>query len=346
MRIQNGFRAGLAGTLGVGLGLFILTSIVSLSTILTYIGAALFLALGLEPAIAFLVRRKLPRWAALVIVLVAGLAVLAFLLWMIVPTVASQSAQLANQVTTFVDKGQYRQWFAALQHQLPGIDFNEALKQGITYLQKNAASIGGGVLKAGIGIVSGLFGLLIVLILTLYFTISLNAIKRATFQLVPASKRAGFADITEQITDEVGKYVMGQVALALCNGILSAVVLSVIGAPFPLLLAAVAFLFALIPLVGTVSASVVIVLACLTLASPLTALIAAIWYLLYMQVEAYVLSPWIMNRAVSVPGALVVIAALAGGTLMGILGALVAIPVAASILLIVKQVVVPRQDRL
>jgi predicted PurR-regulated permease PerM len=91
---------------------------------------------------------------------------------------------------------------------------------------------------------------------------------------------------------------------------------------------------------------VLIVLLSLLLASPLTALVAAIWYVIYMQVEAYVLSPNIMNRAVSVPGAVVVIAALAGGSLLGILGALIAIPVAASILLIIKQVVIPRQNEL
>ena len=69
----------------------------------------------------------------------------------------------------------------------------------------------------------------------------------------------------------------------------------------------------------------------------------AIYYLVYMQVEAYVLSPNIMNRAVKVPGVIVVIAALVGGTLLGILGALIAIPVAAAVLLIIDQVVVPRQ---
>ena len=75
-------------------------------------------------------------------------------------------------------------------------------------------------------------------------------------------------------------------------------------------------------------------------------IVVGIWYLVYMQVEAYVLSPNIMNRAVKIPGAVVVVAALAGGTLLGILGALIAIPVAASILLIVKQVIVPRQNEL
>ncbi len=75
-------------------------------------------------------------------------------------------------------------------------------------------------------------------------------------------------------------------------------------------------------------------------------LLVGIWYLIYMQVEAYVISPNVMNRAVKVPGVVVVVAALAGGTLLGILGALIAVPVAAAILLIIKQVIIPRQNAL
>jgi len=346
VKIQNAFRVGLVGTLGVGLGVLILTSVVALSTILTYIGAALFIALGIEPIVAFLERRKLPRWAALLIVLAALLGFLALLIWMIVPIIIDQSTQLVKEVTRFVNSGKAVDWYEGLKDQFPAIDFDGALQQAWDYVQKNVGGITGGIVQAGVGIISGFFGVVIVLILTLYFVASLNNIKRATYQLVPASQRARFSDLAEQISDSVGKYVIGQVALALCNGILSAIFLTIIGAPFPFLLAVIAFMFSLIPLVGTITGSVIIVLLSLLLASPLTALVAAIWYVIYMQIEAYVLSPNIMNRAVSVPGAVVVIAALAGGSLLGILGALIAIPVAASMLLIIKQVVIPRQNEL
>ncbi|MBN9180465.1 MAG: AI-2E family transporter, partial [Microbacterium sp.] len=159
-------------------------------------------------------------------------------------------------------------------------------------------------------------------------------------------KRSRFIDLAEQITDSVGYYVMGQVSLGIINGVLSAIFLSIIHAPFPAVLAVIAFFFSLIPLVGTLTGSVIIVLTCLIpgLGSPTTALIAGIYYFIYMQVEAYVISPRIMNRAVSIPGAVVVIAALAGGSLLGLLGALIAIPVAASILILYRQVVIPRQN--
>ena len=116
-----------------------------------------------------------------------------------------------------------------------------------------------------------------------------------------------------------------------------------LGLPFPALMAVVAFCITLIPLVGSVLYwGIATVVALFT--NPITALIFAALYLIYMQLEAYVLTPRVMNRAISVPGSLVVIGALVGGTLLGLLGALVAIPITASILLIIKQVVIPRQD--
>jgi len=121
------------------------------------------------------------------------------------------------------------------------------------------------------------------------------------------------------------------------------VFLSIMGFKFALVLAFMNFLLSLIPLVGTLSGSVIVTVIGLSM-SPTTALIVGIYYVVYMQIEAYVISPRVMSKAVAVPGALVVVAALAGGTLLGVLGALVAIPVAASVMLILKQVVVPRQD--
>ncbi len=120
--------------------------------------------------------------------------------------------------------------------------------------------------------------------------------------------------------------------------------MSIIGVPFAAVLAVVVFGLALIPLVGALSATVLVSLVTL-FDSPTKALIVLIYYLIYMQIEAYVLTPRIMNRVVSVPGAFVVIGALTGGTLLGPMGALIAIPVTASLLMIMKQVWYPLQDK-
>ncbi|GAA1691768.1 AI-2E family transporter [Microbacterium sediminicola] len=352
MKIQSPFRTAFLATLGVGLGLLLISSVQSLSSILLYVGTALFLALGLEPMVSWLVRHRLPRWSAVLVTILILLAVFAGVMLMILPIIIDQISQFVAAVTRIFQNPSWpdelKDWltsvfptlrvddiFAYIEEWLAGLDFASI-----------GGSIGGSVIVLGASIAAGLFGAFIVLILTIYFTASIPSLKKAVYQVVPASRRSRFVDLSEQITDSVGYYVIGQVTLGLINGTLSAIFLSIIGAPFPAVLAVVALLFSLIPLVGTLTGSTIIVLACLIpgLGSPTTALIAAIYYLIYMQVEAYVISPRIMSRAVRIPGAVVVVAALAGGALLGLLGALIAIPVAASIMLIYREVLIPRQN--
>lgn len=356
MKIHNPFRVALVATLGVGLGLLLIGSIQTLSTILLYVGTALFLSLGLEPVVSWLERRKLPRWAAVLITILAVLAAFAGIILMIVPIIVQQIGQLVAEIQKLAEDGIFDDPVGGIQDWLHAVFPTLNVDDVWAYVEDWYASldigaiggeIGGGIIAVVGSIIGGFGGAFIILILTIYFTASTPNLKRAVYQLVPASKRARFIDLGEQITDSVGYYVIGQVSLGVINGVLSAILLTIIGAPFPAVLAVIAFFFSLIPLVGTLTGSTIIVLTCLIpgLGTPATApIIAAIYYLIYMQIEAYIISPRIMGRAVAVPGAVVVIAALAGGSLLGLLGALVAIPVAASILIIYRQVVIPRQN--
>ncbi len=351
MKIHNAFRLGIFGGLGVLVAVLIGGAFTSLATILTYIGAAFFIALGLDPLVSWLESKKWPRWAAILTVLVGVLGMFVGLVFAIIPVVIEQSTKLITQITDYVNTiSSFDDFFAQVQSFIPVeiFDVRAAAEDALAYITNpdNLAQIGGGVFQVGISIATGVFGAIIILILTLYFTASISNIKRAAYRLVPRSKREQFIHISEQVAQAVGRYVVGQVTLALINGALSFIFLSIIGAAYPALFAFIAFLFSLVPLVGTLSGSILIVLTQLLVnpESISTVIVAAIYYLVYMQVEAYLLSPNIMNRAVKVPGVVVVIAALIGGTLLGILGALIAIPVAASILIIIDQVVVPKLD--
>jgi predicted PurR-regulated permease PerM len=340
-------------TLGVGLGILLISSVQTLSTVLLYLGTALFLSLGLDPLVSFLERRRLPRWLAVVVTILAVLGVFVGIVLIILPVLVDQISQLIAQISAIVQRGNLipdlKEW---MQATFPNLLVDDVFTYVTDWLTTNLTEIGGsigqGVLVASGAVLSGLFGAFIVLILTIYLTASTPSLKRAVYQLAPASKRDRFIDLAEQITDSVGYYVMGQVSQGVINGVLSAIYLSIIQAPFPAVLAVVAFFFSLIPLVGTLTGSTIIVLVCLLpgLGSPGTAIAAAIYYLIYMQIEAYIISPRIMSRAVSVPGAVVVVAALAGGSLLGLLGALIAIPVAASILILYRQVLIPRMNEL
>jgi predicted PurR-regulated permease PerM len=353
MKLHSPFRTALLATLGVGLGLLLIGSIQNLQTILLYVGTALFLSLGLDPIVAWLERRKLPRWAAVLVTILGVLAVFAGIILMVVPIIVQQIGQLVAAIQKLAEDGMFDDPVGEIQNWLhtvfPALDVDEVwayIEDWYASLDVGAigSEVGGSIITIIGALIAGFAGAFIVLILTIYFTASTPSLKRSVYQLVPASKRARFMDLGEQITDSVGYYVIGQVTLGLINGVLSAIFLSIIKAPFPAVLAVIAFFFSLIPLVGTLTGSIIIVLTCLVVGSPTTALIAGIYYLIYMQIEAYIISPRIMGRAVSVPGAVVVIAALAGGSLLGLLGALVAIPVAASILILYRQVVIPRQN--
>lgn len=353
MKIQNAFRLGLFGGLGVLVAVAIGGGFTVLGPIITYVGAALFLALGIDPAVSWLERHKLPRWLAILIVLVGILAVFAGLVLAIIPVIADQVGNLIAQapdiVNAIADEQAIKGWWEA---NLSWLAYDDVRQNVLDFFNDNLENITTGVFTTVLTIATGAFGGVIVLILTLYFVASLSSIKRGLYQLIPATKREKFIDIAEQISDSVGKYVRGQVLLGLANGILTLAFMWLLGLilgdpiEYSALFAFLAFLFSLIPLVGTISGAVLITLSIWLFEGWPAVLIVAIYYLIYMQLEAYVLSPTIMKRAVKVPGVVVVVAALAGGTLLGILGALIAIPVAASILLIINQVIVPRQNEL
>ena len=356
MKIQNPFRTALLAGLGVLVAILIGQAVGNLATILTYVGAAVFLALGLDPLVTWLEKHRVKRPIAILIALVGVLGIFAGLVFALIPVIVEQVTNLVKQISDTVPRILDGTLLEGVKENLPWLPVDDLLDQFNAWItdKDTIALISNGVLQGTVSVASGVFGVIIVMILVIYFTASLGSIKRGAYQLVPASKRPQFVDLSEQISDSVGRYVIGQITLALCNGIASFLLLTFI---FPIfvgeikyaaLLAFIAFLGSLIPLVGTLSASVVIVLSVFLFNDfrLLPLIVVGAWYLIYMQVEAYVLNPRIMARAVKVPGVVVVIAALVGGTLLGILGALIAIPVAAAVQLIIREVVVPRQNEL
>ena len=335
-----GFLVTFGGLTALALG----AAISSLVTIWIYIAFALFAALGLDPIVRRLERHGTKRTWAIVIVYFAFAVVLVGVLWLIIPTVVSQVAQFVKDLPTMVSSFQRTDLYAWLHDQF-GTQVPELLAEVQKFLTNpaNIATIGGGVLQTGITIGTSISGFIIIVVLSLYFLATLPEMKQAFYRMVPARNRPLTSELTEEITESVGGYLGGMVILAFFNAVVTFILYSVLGLPFTALMAVVSFCLTIIPLVGTVLfwgvASVVALFA-----NPLSALIFAAAYLVYMQIEAYVLTPRVMNKAISVPGSLVVIGALVGGTLMGLLGALVAIPVTASILLIIKKVFIPKQD--
>ncbi len=351
------FRLGFIGALGVTAALAVVNSFAEASQVVTLVFAALFLALGLDPFVTLLERRGMSRGVAVTVTFVLLLLVTAGFFATIIPVVVEQTTSLATEVPDYVVQIQDSSWAQRLDREYDIFDrLNTELENRLSS-GDTAQTIFGGVLGAGRAVATGLFGFFTVLILTLYFLVSLRQIRRALYRLVPATNRVRFEEIATEAQRRVGGYVAGQLGIAALNATLSFIVMLSLDVRYAAALAFAVGVLGLIPLVG---ATLGAVLACsITALSTFAdatadatwwtvlgdAIILAIWFIIYQQVENYVIAPRIFARSVAVPGTVAVVAALIGGSLLGLLGALVAVPLAAVVLLVIQEVVVPHQDR-
>lgn len=345
LKVSNPFLIGLFGGLGVLTALLLGGAVATLANVITYIFAAIFLALGLDPLVSALERFKFPRPLAVLTVVAGLLGLLGVLIWTLVPTLITESTRFLETAPQLIQDITQLPFVVKLDNQLGGA-ISSALSNVGVFLadSSNWPTMVGGVVQVGINLFNGAFGFIIVIVLTVFFVASLESIKTSLSKLVPKSKRARYLKISDQVAKSVGRYVIGQVSIAALNATFAFLVMSVLGLQFALVLAFVVFVLAIIPLVGSVTGAVLVVLVALAV-NPTSALVLAIYYLIYLQLEAYLISPRIMKVAVSVPAPIVVIAALSGGALLGVLGALVAIPFAASVIFIVREIFIPRQNK-
>jgi len=341
---QSPFYVGFVGAFGVLVAYGLFRALGQLTQVITLLIVAFFMTLALNPLVEALNRRGLRRPISVTIVFVGLVAVFTALGFVVVPPVAQQGGLLADNAPRYLDNlltNQFVQNFDSHYHVLDKlrVELEKLVTDG-----NFMSGFFGGVLGAGKALASGFFAFLTVLVLTLYFLASLPRVKDAAYGMVPSSRRPRFISLSEEIMRRVGSYAIGQVAVATINAICSWIMMSIVGIRYAAVLAVVVGLLGLIPMVGA-SLGAAVVCSVAVFDDPTKAVIALVYYIAYQQLENYVVAPKIMQRTVSVPGAVTVVAALAGATLLGILGALLAIPVAAGLLLIYEEVLLPRQHQ-
>lgn len=336
---RSPFLIGLTAAAGVAVTYGIVELIINLESILVLIGLALFIAVGLEPAVAWLTRRHLPRWLAVLIVFFAVLALLGGFLATAIPVIVAQSTDLASQIPTYLHELQNH------NSVIGKLNDRFHIQQRITTLLNSQGSgLTSGLLGAGKAVFSALTDFFIVVVLTVYFVVDLPRIRAVGYRLVPASRRPRAILLGDEISGKVGAYVLGNVLISLIAGLLTFAWLLIFGVPYALLLALSVAVLDLIPVVGSVVGGVLVSLVALTVSWPVC--LATIgFYVVYRFAEDYLLVPKIIGGVVKVPALVTVVAVLLGGALLGIIGALVAIPVAAAVLLLAREVLFPRLDR-
>jgi len=339
---QSPFYVGFVGALGVFAAYGLYRALGQLTQVITLLVVAAFLTLTLNPLVEALGRRGMRRPPSVALVFAGLVAAFTALGFVVVPPVAQQGRLLAGHAPKYLSDLRANGFIQDLDSQYHVLGKFQVELQKLVTNGDFMGGVFGGVLGASKALASGFFAILTVLVLTLYFLSSLPRVKEAAYGMVPSSRRPRITSLSEEIMRRVGSYAIGQVAVATINALLSYVMMSIVGIHYAAVLAVVVGVLGLIPMVG---ASIGAALVCLVAVvdEPRKAVIALVYYVVYQQVENYVVAPRIMQRTISVPGAVTVIAALVGATLAGVLGALLAMPVAAGLLLIYEEVVLPRQ---
>jgi predicted PurR-regulated permease PerM len=332
------FVIGFTAALGVALAALLVDSILISRQVLILLLVAAFLAVGLDPAVRWLVGRGLRRSLAVLLITIAALGFFGGFVAAVVPPIAHQSSELVKNAPDYVHKLDSNSTFRELDKRYHiTVNVEKRARQGVSI---NAV---GGVVGLGKAILGFVASLLTVIILTIYFLANMPAIKRTLYRTIPRTRRARVGLLSDEILNRVGGYVLGNLATSLVAGVTTYIWLVAFGVPYPIALAMFVAITDLIPLIGATLGAIGVTVVALFQGVGIGIATAA-YYIGYQQFENYVLQPRVMKKTVDVAPIVTIVAALLGAAVMGIIGALIAVPLAAAVQLILTEVVFPRQD--
>jgi predicted PurR-regulated permease PerM len=338
MNKRSPFFVGLAGAAGVAVTYGLAELLIRARSVLILIGLALFIAAGLDPAVTWLTRHRMPRWAAVTAILLVVAGVLGAFLAAAIPPLTNQATALANQLPHYVHTLQDH------NSELGRLNTKYHIEHRLaSLLSSKGTALVGGVLGAGVLVLSAASSVLVVAVLVVYFLTAMPKIRLFAYRLAPASRRPRVILIGDEIFTKVGGYVLGNFLTSAIAGIGTYVWLLIFGVPYPVLLALLVALLDLVPVIGSTIGGAIVSLVALTVSLPV-AVATLGFYIAYRLAEDYLIVPRVLGRTVQVPAVVTLVAVLLGGALMGIIGALVAIPVAAALRLLLHEVAFHRLD--
>jgi predicted PurR-regulated permease PerM len=306
---------------------------------ISWVLIAAFLAVALSPPVNVLARR-MRRGFAITIVYLGLLAVPLLLVALIVPPMVTEANRFADNVPKYSrDVTKFVKENERLRELNKDYDITSQLEKEANKLPGRLGGAAGTLRDVGFGIVNSVFALITILVLTAFLLGSGRSWVDAMIAMRPPEERERLRRSLDRMAQAVAGYVAGAMTIALIAGIQTYIVLTILGVPFRGPLAVIAGLFSLIPLVGATIAAVLIGIFTVFVDFPTTTIIWTIWAIAYQQLENHLIQPQIQKRTVNVQPFITIVAVLFGATLLGVLGALVAIPIAASIQILLREYV-------
>jgi predicted PurR-regulated permease PerM len=335
---RSPFFIGVTATAGVAVTYGLIELFIRARSVLILIGLAFFIAAGLDPVVAWLTRRGLPRWAAVTAVVFALIALFGAFIAAAVPPLAAQTSALIKELPHYLHELQdHSSTLGKLN------DKYHIQQRASSLLSSKGGTLVGGVIGAGEIVLSTVSSMLLVSVMTIYFLAAMPRTKLLFYRLMPHSRRPRAILLGDEIFTKVGGYVLGNVITSFIAGAGTFFWMLAWGIPYPALLGLLVFLLDLIPIIGSTVGGVIVSLVALTVSLPV-AIATAIFYAGYRLAEDYLLVPRIIGHTVKVPAVVGMVAIVLGGVLLGIIGALIAIPVAAAISLLLEEVAFHRLD--
>jgi predicted PurR-regulated permease PerM len=298
---------------------------------------AAFLAVALAGPVNWL-NRRMQRGFAIALVYIGLLAVPIMLMALIVPPLITEANNFAEDLPKYSRQvNDFVQGNDRLRRLNEDYGITEKLQQEAEKLPERLGGAAKTLSSVGVGIVNSVFALLTILILTAFMLGSGHRWRDAILASRPREQRERLRRSLDHIGAAVGGYMAGALTVAAIAGFFTYVVLSILGVPFAAPLAVVAALFSLVPLVGATIAAVIIGVVTLFNDFPADTIVWTVWAIVYQQLENNLIQPQIQKRTVNVHPFITIVAVLFGSTLLGVLGAVVAIPIAASIQILLRE---------
>jgi predicted PurR-regulated permease PerM len=336
---QSWFRMGFGLAIGAILAWLVVQTVLKLSELLILLMLAVFIAVSLEPVVGWLGRHGLRRGWSVAAVLAGFAGLLAGFLALLIPPITAAVNALTDGVPRW--RRQLRDHHSTLGRIEDRYHVIEKAQHQLS--SGGASQVTGGVLGAGQLVISVVTSAVIVITITLYVMVALPTIKQFCYRFVPGSRRPRVETVAEEILSRVGRYMLGNIATSVIAGVATFVWCAAIGVPYPAALGFFVALMDMVPIVGSTAGGIVVSLVALIVSLPV-ALATAAFYIAFRIAEDYLIMPRAMKFAVDVHPVVTVVAVLAGGSLLGIIGGLVAIPAAVALGIVLDEYVFPRTD--
>lgn len=335
----------LFGIAATSLAVVILWALYQVRAVLLVLYVSALFAIGMSPLVRLIERqrvlpigtRRLPRWLAILVIYVAVIGLFALVIAMVAAPLAQQARDLWARLPELVGRGQ--QWL--LQQRI--ISQPITLRQAVESAPSGSTDVVQVLLEGVWGFVGGVFGLVTIVILTFYLLVESDALSSGFIGLFPWRARPRVARIAREVTLKVSAWLGGQLLLAVIIGTTAGLGLALMGVPYFYVLALIAGIGELIPIVGPLLAAVPAVIVGLTV-SPKLALAVAVFFVVQQQFENHILVPRVMSRQVGISAVTVIVALLIGGSLLGIVGAILAVPSAAILQVVLQEVLELREE--